>query len=109
MSVGDTITQTVTILGDAAVVAAPIVSIYNPAAGAALQMFAPLVENFILSETQIVMNLKKDTSKDDMIKLLQASMSTNWDIKPLQTLEDAPGPDVSNQFIPKPEETKPAE
>ena len=107
MSVGDTITQTVTVLGDAAVIAAPIVGLYNPAAGAALQIFAPVVENFILSETQIIMNLKKDTSKDDMIKLLQASMSANWNIKPLETPEDAPvvAPDVANQFVPE----KPAE
>jgi hypothetical protein len=108
MSVGDNIIQTVTVLGDAAVIAAPIVGVYNPAAGAALQIFAPLVENFILSETQIVMNLKKDTSKEDMIKLLQASMSANWNIKPLETSEDVVAPDVSNQFIPKPEETEPA-
>ena len=56
MSVGDTITQTVTVLGDAAVIAAPIVGLYNPAAGAALQIFAPIVENFILSAKAPVIN-----------------------------------------------------
>ena len=85
MSVGDNIIQGVTIVGSAAAMAAPVVSVYNPAVGAALQIFGPLVENFVISETQVIMNLKKDTSKEDMIKLLNESMSVNWNIKPLET------------------------
>jgi hypothetical protein len=100
MSTGDNIITGVTILGDAATIAAPAISVYNPAVGAALQIFGPLVENFIISETQVIMNLKKDTSKEDMIKLLQSSMSANWGIKPLETPKAAvplmPGVNVPN-------------
>lgn len=73
----------VALAGDAAVIAAPIVSIYNPAVGAALGILAPVVENFILTETQMLMNLKQDMTKDDMIKALEASKSAHWGVEPL--------------------------
>lgn len=73
----------VTLAGDAAVIAAPVVAIYNPAVGAALGILAPVVENFILTETQMLMNLKADMTKDDMVKALEASKSAHWNIKPL--------------------------
>lgn len=92
MSTGDNVIAGVTILGDAAAMAAPVVSVYNPAVGAALQIFGPLVESFVISETKVIMNLKKDTSKEDMIKMLQASMSANWGIKPLETPQSAAVP-----------------
>jgi hypothetical protein len=80
------IQNAVTIGSDLAVIASPIVSVYNPAAGAALALLAPVVSNFILTETQIILNLRTDMSKEDMIKALEASKSGTWNIKPLETV-----------------------
>ena len=100
----DIFVNTVTILGTATEIATPFLAVYNPAAAVLVQQYGPLVESFILSEDQIIVNWKKDATRDDMIKLLQASMSTNWNIKPLETPEDKPA-DTSTQFVPE----KPAE
>lgn len=101
---GTTIQNGVTLAGDAAIIAAPVVAIYNPAVGAALATLAPVVENFILTETQVLMNLKADMTKDDMVKALQASKSANWNIKPLEI----PGGTEVIEPIPAQPETHPA-
>lgn len=81
----DGIKAGITITNEMATIAAPIVSVYNPAAGAALALLAPVVSNFILSETQVIVNLRTDMTKDEMIKALQGSKSETWDVKPLET------------------------
>ena len=82
-SIGAGLANAVTIEASLAQAAAPLVGVYNPAAGALLAMLAPalgpLVSNFILSETQVIVNLNSGMSRDDMIKALQASKSVNWE------------------------------
>lgn len=77
----------IAITGDLAKAAAPIVSVYNPAAGAALAVLAPVVEQFLISETQILLELKKGMTREDMIEALKASTSDHWNIKPLEVPE----------------------
>lgn len=81
--VGTNIAAAVTVTSQAAQVAAPIVSIYNPAAGALLAtlapMLGPIISNFIISETQIIVNWNNDITKEDMIKILTESKSANWE------------------------------
>ena len=74
----DDLKNGVTVLSAAAQSAAPIVSIYNPAAGAALSVLAPVVEKFIITEIGVVAIWKEDMTKDQMIKALQDSKSVNW-------------------------------
>jgi len=74
----------VAVASSLATVAAPIVAIYNPAAGAALSILAPVVSNFILSESQILITLNTEMTKEEMIKALQESKSINWGITPLE-------------------------
>lgn len=81
----NTLANTVTVTSQLAQAAAPIVSIYNPAAGAALSILAPVVSSFILTETQMILNLKKDMSYEEVISALEKSKSINWGIKPLET------------------------
>ena len=83
-TVAANITNGVTIASSLATLAGPIVSLYNPAAGAALTLLAPVVSNFVLTETQVIVNLRTDMSKEDMIKALQESKSASWDVKPLE-------------------------
>lgn len=68
----------VTVSASLAEAVAPIVAIYNPGAGAAMQLLAPVAEQFILRGVQLVVDFKKDMSTDDMIKALEASKSVNW-------------------------------
>ena len=67
---------------------APIVSIYNPAVGAALAAFAPVVSEFILTETQVIMNLQKDMTKDEMVAALQQMKGSLQALPPLETPEE---------------------
>jgi len=57
-SIANAIIQGTELTAEAAAVAAPIVAIYNPAAGAAMQVLAPLVEKFIVSEAGMVLQFK---------------------------------------------------
>lgn len=81
-NVGNNVANTVTLTSQLAQVAAPIVSIYNPAAGALLSSIAatlgPIISSFIVSETEIIVKWNTDMSKDEMIKVLEASKSANW-------------------------------
>lgn len=52
------IIQGTEVTADLATMVAPIVAIYNPAAGAALQVLAPFVEKFIVSEAGMVLQFK---------------------------------------------------
>lgn len=67
-----------TVLSQVAVAAAPIVGIYNPAAGAALGVLAPVAEKFVLTEAGAIIIWKQNMTKDEMIQALQASRSANW-------------------------------
>lgn len=80
-----TLENGITVTSQLAQAAAPIVSLYNPAAGAALSILAPVVSSFILSETQMILNLKQEMTKEEVMKALEASKSANWGIKPLET------------------------
>lgn len=80
-----TLENGITVTSQLAQAAAPIVSIYNPAAGAALSILAPVVSSFILTETQMILNLKQEMTKEEVIKALEVSKSANWGIKPLET------------------------
>ena len=62
--IANAIVQGTTIAGDVAVAAAPVVSIYNPAAGAALAALAPFVENFIVTEAGLFCNFKSMTVEE---------------------------------------------
>jgi hypothetical protein len=81
--VGTNIATAVTITSQAAQVAAPIVAIYNPAAGALLQtlapMLGPIVSSFVISETGILVNWNNKLTKEEMIKILTESKSVNWE------------------------------
>jgi len=67
-----------TVLSDAAQIAAPIVSMYNPAAGLALSALAPVAEKFIMTEAGAIIIWKTNMTKDEMIAALNASKSINW-------------------------------
>ena len=67
-----------TVLSQVAVAAAPIVGIYNPAAGAALGVLAPVAEKFILTEAGAIIIWKQNMTRDEMIEALKASKSANW-------------------------------
>lgn len=84
---GTALVNGITLTSQLAQAAAPIVSIYNPAAGAALATLSPIVSSFILTETQIILNLKKDMTKEEVIKALEESKSSNWGITALETPE----------------------
>jgi hypothetical protein len=85
MSTEEVLAQGVTILGTAAQAAAPIVGIYNPAAGAALGLLAPLAEKFILTELGTMVIWKTDMTKEQMIEALNASKSAMWpEVPPIQ-------------------------
>lgn len=68
----------VEIASEVAQSAAPIVSIYNPAAGAALSILAPIAEKFLINELGIIAIWKKDMTKEEMIKALEQSKSEFW-------------------------------
>jgi hypothetical protein len=91
-SVGTVLANAVTIESSLAQAAAPIVGVYNPAAGALLATLAPtlgpLISSFILTETQVIVNLNSGMSRADMIKALQASKSVSWEA-------DAPMPSLN--------------
>jgi len=84
--VGTNIATGVTITSEMAQAAAPIVSLYNPGAGALLAtlapMLGPIVSSFVLTETGVFVNLKSSMTKDDMIKALEASKSAGWGVMP---------------------------
>ena len=67
-----------TVLSQVAAAAAPIVGIYNPAAGAALGVLAPVAEKFILTEAGAIIIWKQNMTRDEMIEALKASKSANW-------------------------------
>jgi hypothetical protein len=71
----------VEILGEMATIAGPIVTVFNPAIGTMLQLFGPVATKFAITETQVVINLKKDITKEEMIKLLTVA-KTDWNLQP---------------------------
>lgn len=75
------------ITGELAKAAAPIVSVYNPAAGAALAVLAPVVEQFLLSETQMLVTLKQNMTREQVMQALKDSTSDHWNVKPLEVPE----------------------
>jgi hypothetical protein len=81
-TIGTNIANGVTITSAMAQQAAPIVSLYNPGAGALLATLAPLlgpiVADFVLTETDVFVRLNGNMSKEDMIKTLRESKSAMW-------------------------------
>ena len=73
--VANAIIQGTELTAEAAAAAAPIVAIYNPAAGAAMQVLAPLAEKFIVSEAGMVIQFKAMTV-DEQKAALTASKFT---------------------------------
>ena len=64
------IIQGTEVTASAAALAAPIISIYNPAAGAALQVLAPFVEKFIISEAGMIIQFKSMTIEEQKAALV---------------------------------------
>ena len=81
--VTEAIKTSVTIAGELAAVAAPIVSIYNPAAGAALATLAPVITSFALTRSQILLNLNTEMTQEEVIEALKKSKSANWNLTSL--------------------------
>ena len=84
-SIEKSIENGVMVTSDMATIAAPIVAIYNPAAGAALAALAPIVKSFVVNEKQILLNLNSDMTDDQVTAALLSSKSANWKVKPLDT------------------------
>ena len=59
--IANAIIQGTEVTASAAAIAAPILALYNPAAGAALGILAPLAEKFIISEAGMVIQFKAMT------------------------------------------------
>lgn len=72
------INRGVSIAASAAQVAAPIVAIYNPAAGAALATLAPVAERFIVNGNQMIIDLRTDMTPEELSAALTASRSGSW-------------------------------
>ena len=81
--IAEAIKTGVTITGELAAVAAPIVSIYNPAAGAALATLAPVITSFALTQSQILLNLNTEMTREEVIEALKKSKSANWNLTSL--------------------------
>jgi len=72
------IEQGVLLTGQMAQLAAPVVSIYNPAAGAVLSQVAPLVTQLTVIGGKIILELNRDMSREDVIRALASSRSSTW-------------------------------
>jgi hypothetical protein len=70
------------VLSGVAQVAAPLVGLYNPAAGLALGALAPVAEKFIVTETGVLILWKTDMTKEEMVAALNASKSAFWPVPP---------------------------
>lgn len=77
----------IVLTGETAKIAAPIVAMYNPAAGAALAVLAPVVERFLLSETQMLIELRQNMTREQVAEALRNSTSDHWGFKPLEVPE----------------------
>lgn len=73
--IANAIVQGTEITGDLAAIAGPVVSIYNPAAGAALTALAPFVTKFVISEVGMTLQFKTMTI-DEQKAALTASKFT---------------------------------
>ena len=71
--VANAIIQGTEIAGSAAAIAAPIVAIYNPAVGAAMQLLAPMAEKFIITEVGVVIQFNSDMTLEQQKAALAAS------------------------------------
>lgn len=69
--------------GTAAQLASSVISLYNPILANAISMLAPIITSFVIKESQILINMNKDMSNEELIEALKKSKSDNWDIKPL--------------------------
>jgi uncharacterized membrane protein len=78
----DDLKNGVTVTGETATAAAPLVALFNPAAGAALGLLAPLAEKLLVSELGAYATWKANMTKDDVIKALEASKSSLWPTPP---------------------------
>ena len=67
--IANSIIMGVEVAGSAAQIAAPIVSISNPALGAALALFAPLAEKLIVSEIGMIIQFKPMTIEEQKTAL----------------------------------------
>jgi hypothetical protein len=67
--IANAIIQGTEVAASAATIAAPIVSIYNPAVGAAMQVLAPLAEKFIISEAGLIIQFKTMSIEDQKAAL----------------------------------------
>lgn len=76
----------VTVASSLAAAAAPLVSVYNPAAGAALTILAPVVSEFVINQTQILITLNTDMTDEELKAALLKVKSANWGISALETL-----------------------
>lgn len=72
----------VTIAATQAQLAAPIVSVFNPAAGVAMALLAPLAASFIVEAGQMVIEWRRDMTPEQMAEALNASKSANWPAPP---------------------------
>lgn len=77
----------IVLTGETAKIAAPIVAMYNPAAGAALAVLAPVVERFLLSETQMLIELRQNMTREQVAEALRNSTSDHWGFRPLEVPE----------------------
>ena len=72
----------VTVLATDAQIAAPIVSIFHPGAGAAMAILAPMAASFIVKSGQMIIDWRKDMTPEEMVAALNASKSANWPAPP---------------------------
>lgn len=67
------------VASNVAVAAAPIVSMYNPAVGAAMTVLAPVASEFLITQTQVLVTIRDDMTAEEMKEALVKSKSANWD------------------------------
>lgn len=85
MSAQDTIKQIqdgVHIASTDAILAAPIVGVFNPGIGAAMTLLTPIAENFVVGTLGLVVTFKQDMTPAQMVEALQASKSAMWPTPP---------------------------
>ena len=74
------INQGVEIASELAQVAAPFVALAFPAEGALMAQIAPLASSILVKEGQIIANVNKDMTPEQLQAALAASKSANWPV-----------------------------